>query len=277
MRAQRKRFVRAVGVAKHRFLRFVDGRRAAARWGDDLVVAGMATMPSRAATFPFAFASLIRQVDRLYLYLDGHAECPAPARGDPRVVPILSRDMPSLHANGKLLGLALERRPCLYVSADDDIHYAHDFVAALRRGLSASGDAAVVGLHGSVLARPMVRYDLNRTKFQYSAALNESRSVDVLGTGAVLFSSQMLSFDVREWPFTNMVDLGLALEAAKRGMPLIALARRRKSVWTLAGDQPDSIRAALRRDDTRQTALAHELLRVRAAAAAAIRAACAAH
>jgi hypothetical protein len=257
-----------VGAAKHRLLRFIDSRRAAARWGDDLVVAGMATMPSRAATFPFAFASLIRQVDRLYLYLDGHAECPAPARGDPRVVPIFAHDVPGLRANGKLLGLALERRPCLYVSADDDIHYAHDFVAALRRGLSAYGDAAVVGLHGSVLARPLVRFDFDRTIFPYSATLKEPRAVDVLGTGAVMFSSRMLRFDVRGWPFTNMVDLGLALEAAKRGVPLIALARRRKSVWTLAGDQPDSIHAALKRDDTRQTALAHELLRVRAAAAA---------
>ena len=91
MRARRKRFGRGLGAAKHRLLRFIDSRRAAARWGDDFVVAGMATMPSRAATFPLAFASLIRQVDRLYLYLDGHAECPAPARGDPRVVPPLQR------------------------------------------------------------------------------------------------------------------------------------------------------------------------------------------
>ena len=267
MRAQGKRFGWRLRIAKHRFLRFIDSRHAPARRGDDLVVAGMATMPSRAATFPFAFASLIRQVDRLYLYLDGHAECPAPARGDPRVVPIFAREMPSLHANGKLLGLALERMPCLYVSADDDIHYAHDFVAALRHGLSAYDDAAVVGLHGSVLARPLVRFDLDRTIVPYSAALKVSRPVDVLGTGAVMFSSRTLRFDVREWPFTNMVDLGLALEAGKRRVPLIALARRRKSVWTLAGDQPDSIHAALKRDDTRQTALAHELLRVRAAAA----------
>jgi hypothetical protein len=273
MRARRKRFGRGLGAAKHRLLRFIDSRRAAARWGDDFVVAGMATMPSRAATFPLAFASLSRQVDRLYLYLDGHAECPAPARGDPRVVPIFARDMPGLHANGKLLGLALERRPCFYVGSDDDIHYAHDFVAALRYGLAAYGDAAVVGLHGSVLARPLVRFDLDRTIVPYSAALKEACAVDVLGTGAVMFSSRTLRFDVREWPFANMVDLGLALEAGKRGVPLIALARRRKSVWTLAGDQPDSIHAALKRDDTRQTALAHELLRVRAAAAAASRAA----
>jgi hypothetical protein len=273
MRAQRKRFGRGLGVAKHRFLRFVDSRRSAARCGDEFVVAGMATMPTRTATFPFAFASLIRQVNRLYLYLDGHSECPASVRGDPRVVPILARDIPGLHANGKLLGLALERRPCLYVSADDDIHYARDFVAALRHGLSAHGDETVVGLHGSILARPLVRFDLDRTIFPYSAALKEPRPVDVLGTGAVMFSSRTLRFDVRNWPFTNMVDLGLALEAGKRGVPLIALARRRKSVWTLAGDQPDSIHAALKRDDTLQTALAQELLRVRTAAAAASRAA----
>jgi Ca2+-binding RTX toxin-like protein len=60
------------------------------------VVAGIATSPSRAASFPTAFRSIVRQVDRLYLYLDGHSEVPEPARNDPRVVPILWSEVPGL-------------------------------------------------------------------------------------------------------------------------------------------------------------------------------------
>ena len=62
------------------------------------------------------------------------------------------------------------------------------------------------------------------------------------------------------------VEDGTSLHEARPALPLAG-------VWTLAGDQPDSIHAALKRDDTRQTALGHELLCVRAAAAAASRAA----
>src|SRR5262245_46309979 len=97
----------------------------------EFIVAGMATMPSRAATFPHAIRSIIRQVDKLYLYLDGFSECPAPARNDARIVPLFSRDFPNLHANGKLLGLALEKNSCLYVSVDDDIYYFRKFVPSL--------------------------------------------------------------------------------------------------------------------------------------------------
>jgi len=50
------------------------------------IVAGMATVPSRAATLPMAFRSIIRQVDRLCLYLDGHQGVPEVARNDTRVI-----------------------------------------------------------------------------------------------------------------------------------------------------------------------------------------------
>jgi hypothetical protein len=230
---------------------------------DDLVVAGMATMPSRAATFRHALPSIVRQVDTLYLYLDGHTEVPEPVRRDPRIVAILSRDVPGLHANGKLLGLALEERACLYVTVDDDIYYPRTFTASLRGALAACGDAAVVGYHGSILARPLVRYNVGRTVFPYATALPETRPVDVLGTGAVMFSSQRLRFDVREWPFANMVDLGLAIEAAKTGVSMTCVARRRRSVFMLGSEQNDSIYAALKRDDSRQTELARRLLQLR--------------
>jgi hypothetical protein len=73
------------------------------------VVGGMATMPTRADTFAPAFKSIMPQLDRLYLYLDGHEEIPEPARHAPRVIPIFAHTAPGLHGNGKFLGLLLSR------------------------------------------------------------------------------------------------------------------------------------------------------------------------
>src|SRR5689334_9730019 len=78
-------------------------------------VAGMATMPSRATTFPLAVRSIIDQVDRLYLYLDGHEEVPKSVRDNPRVIPIFAREEPGLGCDGKFLGVVREREPCLYI------------------------------------------------------------------------------------------------------------------------------------------------------------------
>jgi hypothetical protein len=226
------------------------------------IVAGMATMPSRTQTFRPALASVIGQVDRLYLYLDGHAQIPEEVRGDDRVVPILSREVPGLNANGKLLGLALETAPCLFVCVDDDFAYAPDFVDHLRAGLAQHADRAVVGYHGVMLRRPFARYNEDRESVPYESRPRVARPVDAIGTGAAMFSSRALRFDVRNWPHVNMVDLGLAIEAAKAGLPMICLARRKRRIVSLAAQQHDSIHAALLRDDTRQTALARELLRL---------------
>src|SRR5262245_25163322 len=247
---------------KLRWSRLIDSLFPAYRNSGEFIVAGMATMPSRAATFPYAVRSIIRQVDKLYLYLDGFSECPAPARNDVRIVPIFSQDFPNLHANGKLLGLSLEKNPCLYVTVDDDLYYFRKFVTALRSALATHYDAAVVGYHGSILARPLVRYNLNRTIYHYTSGLDQETIVDIVATGAAMFSSDALRFDVRNWPFKNMVDLGMALEAAKAGLPLIAVARRPgETLFALAEHQEDSIFAALKKDDSFQTALARELLR----------------
>jgi hypothetical protein len=78
-----------------------------------------------------------------------------------------------------------------------------------------------------------------------------------------MFSSGALQFDVRKWPFENMVDLGLALEAARAGLPMVCAARDQDSVLLLGSNQKDSIRTALKKDDSRQTELARELFQIR--------------
>ncbi len=224
-----------------------------------LVVAGMATMPSRAHTFPTAFHSIISQVDRLYLYLDGHDAVPAAAKDDPRVVPIFSRDVPGLHGDGKYLGLTMETNRSLYLGVDDDIAYPCNYVRRMSKALAACRGPAVVGYHGSILLDPFTSYAKSRETIWFAGALPKARYVDVLGTGTVMFDTEMLRFDVRTFPHVNMVDLYFSLEAATAGLALICLPRRRQYLRVLEEQQNDSIYARLLRDDSVETALAIEL------------------
>lgn len=241
--------------------RFLDSKRRALRCSDDYVVGGMATMPTRKTTFERSFKSVMRQVDRLYLYLDGFDEVPELVRNDQRVVVILSKDEPGLHANGKFLGLKLESRKCLYATFDDDIQYSRSYIACLRQALAEQNDHAVVGLHGTRLARPFVGYYQNR-RFHgtYHSPLGSAMQVDVLGTGAVMFPSDILDFDVTGWPKVSMADLGLALTAAKAGIPLISVARRGFTTYSLASKQPDSLLVARKKDSSLQDELGKELV-----------------
>jgi len=225
----------------------------------------MATMPSRAVTFPEALRSILPQVDRLYLYLDGHQEVPEASRHDERIIPIFSRDEPGLAGAGKFLGLERETEPCLYVTVDDDILYPPNYVAYLAARLRAHGSRAVVGVHGSVHHRPLTSYKRNRDIFHFTGQLKFEQTVDALGTGTTMFDTAVLRFDVRRWPQINMSDLDVAIEAAKSRLPMICVARRRNFLQALSNDQPDSIYSAMSRDDSRQTSRALELLALRSA------------
>ena len=232
--------------------------------GNRRVIAGMATLPSRAATtFPAALRSIIPQVDRLYLYLDGHQEVPEAARHDARIIPIFSRDEPGLAEGGKFLGLERETENCFYATVDDDILYPPNYVTRLAARLRAHGSRAVVGVHGSVLHRPLASYNRDRDLFHFTGELKFEQTVDVLGSGTIIFDTAVLRFDVRRWPHINMSDLDVAIEAAKSRLPMICVARKRNFLQALGNEQPDSIYSAMTRDDLRQTSRALELLALR--------------
>ncbi len=80
------------------------------------LVAGMATMPSRAETAPRAIASVLSQVDRLWLFLDRFDDTPAFAR-DPRIQVVRSQELGDLRANGKFAALFLDDEPFTFFSA----------------------------------------------------------------------------------------------------------------------------------------------------------------
>ncbi|MGE0716134.1 MAG: glycosyltransferase family 2 protein, partial [Alphaproteobacteria bacterium] len=173
-----------------------------------MVVAGMATMPTRGETFPIALHSILPQVDRLYLFLDRFAEPPVAA--DPKIVVLRSQDFGDLRANGKLLGLVMCAHPTIYLSVDDDILYPPDFARRMTELLAAEPGPAALGVHGARLRTPFASYRDDRDVVHRMAEVTEPMPVAILGTDAAAFDTRALKFDVRAWRQVNMVDLGFA-------------------------------------------------------------------
>jgi len=228
------------------------------------LVAGMATMPSRAEVFPTAFQSIIGQVDRLYLYLDGFDAIPELVRDNPKVVSILSRDEPDLGCDGKFLGVHREPEPCFYAGVDDDILYPPDFTERLSRELIDLRRRAVVGVHACRLHQEIGSYLNDRDVFDFRAAVRERVEVDAIGTGTLMFDTGFLKPNPRRWTQKNITDLQLAIEAAKNKVPMYRLATKAKFLRALDSRQDDSLYTELRNDDTPHTLLARELQAIRA-------------
>ncbi len=214
-------------------------------------------MPSRSATAPHAIASILPQVDRLWLFLDCFDETP-PYASDERIRVVRSQDAGDLRANGKFVALLLEEEPFTFFGCDDDIEYPVDYCSRLCSSLDRYGDV-VVGVHAAVLRVPPNSYARDLKVLHRRSRQDRVAGVDLLGSDSVAFHSATLEFDVRRWPDVNMVDLSFALEARRRAIPLVMVDRPAHWLRALAENQDDSIWVGVLADDSRQTELARGL------------------
>jgi hypothetical protein len=218
----------------------------------------MATMPSRGQTLPKALSTLLPQVDHLFLFLD---RFPQGVPDHPRITALPSQLHGDLRANGKLLGLVHAPDQGIYLTVDDDIAYPPNYVERLVFHLDHLGPRIVAGVHGSQLKRDhFTSYRKNRVIYPRSWEWPHYTPVDILGTCSAAFRLEDLRFDVRDWAITNMVDLNFAIECQKRNLPRFIVPRGRAWLRPLALEQPDSIYAELKKDDSRQTELARKLM-----------------
>ena len=226
-------------------------------------VGGLATIPTRAETLGAVLDKVVPQLDRLHLFLHGYASIPDTAQRQ-GVVPYLAPKEHTYRASGKFFGLTLEERPCLYFCFDDDILYRQDYVEVTRRRLLAYGDYAAVGYHAICFNRQNQGY-MKQKRFSFRRKARIDREVDALGTGTLAFASNLLNFDPSVWPYGDMDDLMFAQEAARRGIPLISLAREAGLMAAIAQGQPDSLTRTAHLDSSRHDAEMRRLIDIRKA------------
>jgi hypothetical protein len=219
----------------------------------------MATMPSRAESAPEAIASLLPQIDRLWLFLDRFDATP-PYAEDERIRVVRSQDTGDLRANGKFLALELEAETCTFFGVDDDIRYPEDYCATLEAYVDRYRGAAIVGVHAAVLREPMRSYGRDLKVLHRRSEQRHFEGVDLLGADSLAFRTSTLRFDVREWEDVNMLDLTFARIARERSIPLVKVPRAAHWVTALDENQGDSIWMGVLADDSRQTTLARELM-----------------
>lgn len=223
-----------------------------------LVIAGMATMPSRLESFELSLNSILPQVDHLFLFLDRFAT--PYISGDPRVTVLTSDVFGDLRANGKLMGLNMAGPDAYYFCVDDDIIYPPDYVARMLQFLSSNDNKLVSGIHASTLKPDFKNYLTDRAILHRSSALDQARRVHIAGTCTTAFHTGTLQFDVRQWKTSNMVDLNFALECKQSNVPIVSMPRKEEWIKCISEHQPDSIFAALKKDDAVQTQLAKKLV-----------------
>ncbi len=224
-------------------------------------IGGMATMPSRAHLLGTVLASILPQLDRLFIFFDKYKEVSHAFTTHPKIVALTPARFGELAGAGKFLGLQRHEDPCLYYCFDDDILYPSDYVEVLTRALYRHRLRAIAGFHAAILKRPYRSYIRDRTILHFRSPCETDCFADLLGTGTLAFYSGTLRFDPKSWPSGNMCDLMVAIEAARQSVPRVAIRRPLNYLLPLEEAQSDSVFEGIKRDDSHQSEIMREALK----------------
>ena len=224
-------------------------------------VAAIATMARRLETFQKVLPVIHAQVDHVFIYLDGYSAPPSFLEGFDRITVRRAEDVGDLHVSSRFLCLQELTAPTVVVIVDDDIIYPPDYVDRLVFVLQQLKGKAIVGVHGRVFVPPHQSYTRGANCVAFWGRLDQPRHMHELGVGTCAFISSNFDVDPRKWDRHDMNDITVAIEAQRRGLPRVAVARVAGWLRRFAAEpQVDSIWARTLKDDSEQTRRMRTLL-----------------
>ncbi len=191
------------------------------------VVVNICSIPERVFSLEKTIKSLVHQVDKINIYLDGYVDAPQFLSSISKFCNItFSGKDSSLRDNGKFMNLE-EDNNCYYFSVDDDIVYPPDYVAFMISKIEQYDRKAVIGVHGIILPEEPDRYFSRQRKvLHFESAVDRDILVNVLGTGTVAFHSRLLQgMKLGFFEKTGMADVFISIFCKKNMIPMIAVSR----------------------------------------------------
>jgi len=192
------------------------------------VVACMATYPARRHIFLDSINTIIKQVDRLYVYLNNYDEVPEEilVHDYSDKIEYILDPSSRLRASAKFSWLSSVN--CNVITIDDDILYPSDYVEKLLACSKRYSDNAVIGVHGSIFKEYVKDASKCRESvFNFQNELNKDTEVHMLGSGTTLFPASVLKHIDTELllnhPLAN--DELLAINMRNESISMVALCR----------------------------------------------------
>ena len=212
------------------------------------MVASLATIPGREESLARTVASLLPQIDRLNVYLNGIDTIPDCLRAPH--VHVAWRSEHGDHGDaGKFWWC--HQDDVYILTCDDDIVYPHDYVARVVYAIEHYQRAAVVGVHGILLRPHILSYYRDRTVLHCARPLEQDQSVHMVGTGCAGWHSSTLNLTLNHFQAPNMADVWFGVACQQQQVPVVCIAR--PSHWLKIQKVPNTIFGRYRTRDQLQT------------------------
>lgn len=210
----------------------------------DLVTASLASIPSREPLLRDTVASLLPQVDKLNVYLNGYAQTPS-FLDHPKIEVARSQDHGDRGDAGKFFWS--DQIQGYVLTCDDDILYPPDYVSQLVEGIERHNRKAVVSFHGATLKGVVQDYYTCRVQHHCRMGQKEDIGVHILGTGVMGYHSSTLEVKPEFFEIPNMADIWMGYQGQVQKIPFKCL--RRRAGWIQSMKAPHTIYDSSRRQD----------------------------
>jgi hypothetical protein len=205
------------------------------------VLAAMASLPRRAEYLPQVLASLLPQVDKLAIFLNGYDR-------PPECVTELQRSgRATVECSTENLGAEKKMRWAgdwggIYCTVDDDTIYPPNYVETMVAAVVRWNGCALVSGHGrSFRPKATSVHDLMPgSAGLFYARIDSGRWVNHAGTGVMAWDARKIKMPT-EWPERNLADMQVALWAQRSAVPIWLIAHQAHWIKSLAPLDPKGI------------------------------------
>jgi hypothetical protein len=206
-----------------------------------MIFAGLATIPERRDSLARTVASLLPQVDKLGVCLNGYPDIPECLGGSPKIV-VESHQGDGMGADGKFLWLSTLRRfpkdnDTYYLSCDDDLEYPPTYAATMIEAIERHMRKAVISFHGRLVDKKKKKNYIGQT-YRCLGTVDSEQRVHIAGTGVMGMHVSTLALPI-PFPIMNMIDPWVAVEALIQDVPLYVLPHTSK--WLKHTTHPRTI------------------------------------
>jgi len=187
-----------------------------------MIIAQIASLPDRVESLRLTIASLRKQVDKLFIALNGYKEVPEFILKDPFIEYVVLDN--SLGDAAKFYDI--DKRDGYFFACDDDLIYPKNYIDFMIDKIEQY--RCVVSLHGrSFKIRPIQSYYKSATdKYRCLGTVNKDVYVDVAGTGTMAFITNDIKVRLSDFRMANMADIWLSKIAHEQKVPLLVTAHK---------------------------------------------------
>lgn len=218
-----------------------------------MIVAGLATIPSRLEQVKKTIESLLPQVDKIHLALNNFTGVPEELMEISPKIWITTRQGADEQKFWKVDG-------SIYLTADDDLVFPANYVKVIKEKLT---HYDIISFHGRNFNRfPISSYYKSAgSKYRCLDKVSTDIPVQVGGTGCMAFKPSNFRVTLNDFPSKYMADVHLAIKARKEGKRIMCIAH--ESGWIKYQPVSNTIYDRFRDQDFEQTERINEAFGVK--------------